>query len=207
MIHGMETLIGGLTIRWDHRVLEPRPWTVAQPQWLADLSPSAPDGPALELCSGAGHLGLVLQQLCKRHLVMVDVNPVACDFAAGNALSAGLDVEIRNAPMSEALAPDERFALVLADPPWVPHDKVSRFPEDPEVAVDGGPRGLDLAVECLAIVDRHLLPGGHAVLQLGTPEQVEELMADHGPSRVELVEVRRFEGGVLAHLAASGSAD
>ncbi|WP_181313072.1 methyltransferase [Nocardioides campestrisoli] len=196
-----ESVVGGLRISWDPRVLEPRPWTAAQAQWLADLSLGAPEGPALELCSGAGHIGLLLAQLTGRSLVMVDANPVACDFARTNAERAGLAPEVRNELMSEALADDERFAVILADPPWVPRPEIDRFPEDPALAIDGGPTGLDLAVECLTLVDRHLADGGHAVLQLGTAEQVEELLAAHPPTRVTCEEVRRFERGVLVHLA------
>jgi methylase of polypeptide subunit release factors len=198
-----QSVIGGLDIRWDRRVLEPRPWTVEQAEWLAELAATAPAGPALELCAGVGHLGLVLQRLTGRPLVMVDANPRAAELARENAAAAGVrpdDLEIRNTRMARALAPDERFALVLADPPWVPREEISRFPEDPTIAIDGGPTGLDLAVECLDLIERHLLAGGHAVLQLGTAEQVADLLATHPPTRTELVEVRRRDRGVLAHL-------
>lgn len=204
MICVMETEIGGLTIRWDHRVLEPRPWTEAQSQWLASLEPTAPEGPALELCSGAGHIGLVFQRLTGRRLVMVDANPAACELAVENARAAGVpesDLDVRHALMSEALGADERFPLVLADPPWVPSAEITRFPDDPSLAIDGGPEGLDLAVECLALIDRHLADGGHAVLQVGDAAQVDSLVAAHPPARVRVVEVRTFERGALAHLA------
>ncbi|WP_101526294.1 methyltransferase [Nocardioides houyundeii] len=197
----MESVVGGLDIRWDRQVLEPRPWTVEQAEWLAELSATAPAGAALELCSGVGHLGLVLHRLTARRLVMVDANPRACELAAENARAAGTEqVEIRNSVMTRALESQERFALVLADPPWVPRAEITRFPDDPTIAIDGGPTGLDLAVQCLDLIEQHLLDGGHAVLQLGTAEQVEELMAERAPTRVELVEVRRRERGVLAHL-------
>ena len=52
--------------------------------------------------------------------------------------------------MDEVLAPDERFALVIADPPWVPRAETGRFPEDPLLAIDGGDDGLDLARACWA---------------------------------------------------------
>lgn len=206
MILGMETEIGGLTIRWDHRVLEPRPWTAAQSQWLAELAPTAPAGRALELCSGAGHIGLLLQRLTGRRLVMVDANPVACEFAGENARAAGVaeeELEIRHALMAEALRPDEHFPLILADPPWVPRAEISRYPDDPQLAIDGGEDGLAIALECLALIDRHLAPGGHAVLQLGTTAQADALVARQPPTRVGLVEVRDLGQGTLVHLAAA----
>lgn len=193
---------GGLRIRWDHRVLEPRPWTIAQPEWLAELSADTPDGPALELCCGAGHMGLVLARLTGRPLVQVDVNPVAIDFARANAEAAGVPVDLRENSMTAALGPDEQFALVLADPPWVPARDIGEFPEDPLVAIDGGDDGLDVARECLAVTARHLRAGGHAVLQLGTEEQADRLWSARVADRLELVGVRRCERGVLVHLRA-----
>ena len=50
---------GPLSIAYDHRVLEPRPWTAAQSRWVSALLESAPPGPVLEICSGAGHIGLL----------------------------------------------------------------------------------------------------------------------------------------------------
>ena len=70
---------GPLTIAFDERVLRPREWTAAQSAWAADLMTSAPDGPVLELCSGAGHIGLLAVLLSSRPLVCVDASSVACD--------------------------------------------------------------------------------------------------------------------------------
>ena len=50
---------GTLSIDFDDRVLEPRPWTAAQSTWAADLMRGAPAGPVLEVCAGAGHIGLL----------------------------------------------------------------------------------------------------------------------------------------------------
>jgi methylase of polypeptide subunit release factors len=67
----------GLEIRTDARVLTPRAWTAAQARWAAELARTAPAGPILELCSGAGHIWLLAARLSGRALVAVDVNPVA----------------------------------------------------------------------------------------------------------------------------------
>ena len=49
----------GLRIEYDEHVLAPRPWTAAQSRWAAELIRVAPPGPVLEVCSGAGHIGLL----------------------------------------------------------------------------------------------------------------------------------------------------
>ena len=51
--------IGALTIAYDASVLEPRPWTARQSEWAADLLSVAPAGRMLELCAGAGQIGLL----------------------------------------------------------------------------------------------------------------------------------------------------
>jgi methylase of polypeptide subunit release factors len=191
---------GELQIAFDERVLRPRPWTVDQSAWAVELLRTAPDGPLLELCSGAGQIGLLAVARSRRPLVCVDVNPVACAFNRRNAEAAGLSdlVEVREGLLEESVRPDERFALVIADPPWVRHTDTGTYPEDPLVAIDGGDDGLDVAWACLRVAARHLLPGGSAVLQLGTLEQAGQvrdgLTSFPGLAQVE---VRRGERGVL----------
>ena len=51
--------IDELEISYDQRVLEPRPWTAAQSRWASSLFRVLPPGPVLELCAGAGHIGLL----------------------------------------------------------------------------------------------------------------------------------------------------
>ena len=195
---------GPLSIAFDDRVLRPREWTAAQSAWAADLMATAPDGPVLELCSGAGHIGLLAVLRSARPLVCVDASSVACDYARANAAAAGIAdrVEIREGRLEDAVRDDERFPVVIADPPWVPAAETGQFPEDPLTAIDGGSDGLDVARAVLAVIDRHLAPGGSAVLQLGTTAQVDVLKAEPclAEGRLTVVEVREEERGVLARL-------
>lgn len=193
---------GELDIAHDDRVLVPREWTLAQSDWASELLPVLPEGEVLELCSGVGHIGLhaVLHSL--RRLVAVDDNPVACDHLRANAEQAGLSdrVDVREGRMDAVLAGGERFALVIADPPWVPTATVDRFPEDPVHAIDGGPDGLALTRTCLAVARDHLLPGGVVLLQVG-PDQVDAVAREAAGHRFVVVEVRRAgERGALLRL-------
>lgn len=195
---------GKLSIEFDERVLRPRPWTAEQSDWAAEiLAWHAPEGPILELCAGAGQIGLLTVVLTGRRMVCVDLNPIACEFARRNAVTAGVDnlVEVRESPISEAAEPDEQFALVLADPPWVPSAQTGRFPEDPLIAIDGGDDGLRLARECVATGVAHLLPGGTLLLQLGTRWQANALSADlDAYGDLHVAQVRECEGGVLLRI-------
>jgi len=192
---------GGLAITFDDRVLRPRAWTVAQSRWAAELITAAPPGRVLELCAGAGQIGLLAVSLAPRPLVCVDVDPVACTFLRRNAAEAALDVDVREGPMDEVLAPGEVFAVVLADPPWVRTEETTRFPEDPLRAIDGGPDGLALARRCLHVIGQHLMPGGSAVIQLGSAAQADELApALRSYDGLRFSEVREFPDGALARI-------
>lgn len=200
---------GGLEIQYDERVLSPRRWTVAQARWMADVLHRLPDGAVLELCSGAGHIGLLTGAYTARDLVLVDASQAACELAELNLAAnpvAG-SVEIRRGRIDEAIAPEERFVGILADPPWVPSAQTSEFSDDPLTAIDGGEDGLALARVCLQVIDRHLAPHGATILQLGTTAQADHLMDalesdDRAGPSLERVETRAFgDRGVLLHLA------
>jgi release factor glutamine methyltransferase len=194
-------MFGTLRISFDERVLRPRAWTVAQAEWASELLGHVPPGAVLELCAGAGHIGLLATDGSLRQLVLVDVNPAACHWARVNADTARPGaVDVREADLAMALADDETFPLIIADPPWVATASLTAFPEDPRIAIDGGADGLVLARLCLEAIDGHLAPGGSGVLQLGDTAQVEAVGAHlvSTGSTLEVGEVREFDRGVLA---------
>ena len=164
---------GPIVVRYDGRVLTPRPWTLLQSRWAAELAREAAAGPILELCAGAGQIGLAAAVLTGRPLVQVEADPVACGYAATNAALAGRaqDVEVRHGRIDTALDVAERFPIILADPPYLPNDDVQRWPDDPPSAIDGGTDGLDLIRLCLQVAQQHLLPAGMLLLQVAGEAQ------------------------------------
>jgi methylase of polypeptide subunit release factors len=198
---------GGLTIAFDERVLRPRAWTENQSRWAAELLPHLPAGDVLELCSGAGQIGLLALAGSDRRLVCVDVNPVAAAFTVSNARSAGLQdrVEMRQGLINEVLESGESFPLVIADPPWVRRSETQRFPEDPLLAIDGGDDGMTVVRECLAAIEHHLASGGVALLQLGPGDQVAAVSRLLEGSTLVPGETREFgERGVLLRIERAG---
>lgn len=195
-----------LQIAYDDRVLTPRPWTAQQSRWAAEILETAPAGSVLELCSGAGQIGLLAVADAQRPLVCVDASPVACDYIRRNAATAGMAhrVRVREGTITDALQAEERFALVIADPPWVRRAETGRFPADPLLAIDGGEDGMEIAWACIEVARRHLLPGGSLVLQLGTAAQVEAVQERLRGDVLALAEVRCCEGGVLVRMDRDG---
>lgn len=197
-------LFGSLSIAYDDRVLVPRAWTTLQSRWAQELLATAPQGPVLELCSGVGHIGLLAVDGGERRLVCVDLDPVACEFAVGNARAAGRGelVEVHNVDLG-AFVSDELFPLIVADPPWVPSQLVPCFPEDPVGAIDGGPDGLRLARECVRVIDRHLHAQGAALLQLGPEGQAAGIERELPPSLV-VSDIRAHADGVVVMITRPG---
>lgn len=167
-----------------------------QSAWAIELSPELPPGPVLELCAGVGHIGLVVAQVTRRALVQVDADPHACELAVENAAAAHVKTDVRAREIEDAVGPEERFVIVLADPPYVPSAEVDRFPDDPPAAIDGGPDGLDVVRRCLAVAAAHLAPGGVVLLQLLDEGQASRL--DDAGLRV--VDVRSGERGCVVML-------
>ncbi|WP_182112559.1 MULTISPECIES: methyltransferase [unclassified Actinotalea] len=183
---------GPLLVTFDERVLRPRPWTLLQARWAAEVAAGLPPGAILELCSGAGQIGQAAAVLARRDLVQVDVDPHACRLATANARANVTDVsvEVRCGAMESAVGPHERFAVVLADPPYVPREDVDAWPQDPVVAIDGGPDGLDLPRRCLAVAGAHVAPGGVVLLQALGSAQVAALADDIAAAGLEVADVR-----------------
>ena len=170
------TSFGGLEISFDDRVLEPRSWTLMQAEWAQEVERSMPAGPFLELGCGAGHIGLAAIAGNGRSIVQLDAEEAACDWARSNATRNGLAdrVAVRCGSFDVALDPDERFALVIADPPYVPTSEATQYQDDPRAAIDGGADGLDGIRGSLRVAAEHLLPGGAVLLQAWGPHQVRQ---------------------------------
>lgn len=183
-----------VTIQYDDSVLEPRLWTVLQSDWAVELEAGLPAGPMLELCCGAGHIGLAAAHRTGRRLVQVDANPAACDLARSNAATAGLSdaVTVRHLDLTETGAVTGRFALVLADPPYLPSAEVQDHPHDPVEAIDGGPDGLDLLAATVDIIDEVLAERGVALVQVRGAAQAAQL-AERLPTSLELRSIREHD--------------
>lgn len=166
---------GPIEVGFDATVLRPRSWTLAQAEWAAELA--AGGETLLEVGCGAGQIGLAAAVLSGSRLVQVDRDPAACRWAARNAAAnAWADqAEQRCGTAGEVLAPGERFAVVIADPPYVPTVEVAWYPDDPVGAIDGGPDGLGSVRSMLTEVADHVGPGGSILVQLRGADQVDLL--------------------------------
>lgn len=171
---------GPLTVAYDSRVLTPRPWTFAQSRWAADLAPTLPRGPILELCAGAGHIGLAAAVLADRDLIQIEADPVAAEYAVANAERTGWAgrTTVHVGRLEDAFgATAPAFPLIIADPPYLSTEATARWPDDPPLAIDGGADGLRVVRACLRVASRVLGPGGAVLLQVAGGQQDAEVLA------------------------------
>jgi release factor glutamine methyltransferase len=177
VVNGRSCSFGPLLVHYDERVLTPRPWTFLQSEWAAEICGDAESKLILELCAGAGQIGLAAAVLADCDLVQVEADPVAASYARANAVQAGRSerVEVRNTRLEHALGPDERFAIIIADPPYLRSTEISRWPDDPPRAIDGGIDGLDLLNACLEVAALHLTDAGRLLLQIAGPAQDRQI--------------------------------
>jgi len=192
---------GPIDVEYDATVIVPRPWTLAQSTWAAELSDVLPAGSLLELYCGAGHIGLAAARMSGRMLVQVDDDAHACEWARRNAARLAIDSEVRCGSVESVLLDDEQFPLVVADPPYLRADQVASYPHDPVHAIDGGPDGLGEIRRCIEVAAAHLAPGGALLLQVRGARQRDDVAAhltrSRHPLRLIAMQARSPERAVL----------
>jgi release factor glutamine methyltransferase len=123
--------------------------------------PLPADAAVLELCAGPALAGVAAARARRARLTTVDVSRRAVLNAALNARLNGVRIRARR---GDLLAPvgDERFDLILANPPYVPGDAVR--PRGAARAWEGGTDGRAVLDRICAAAPARLKPGGVLLL-------------------------------------------
>jgi release factor glutamine methyltransferase len=194
-----------IDLKVDRRVLVPRPETEALVDQAVALCcvAGAPAGPVLDLCTGSGAIALAMAHALAhadarprefaappepRSIVASDLSEEALAVARSNGEELGLAVDWRRGDLWHALRPDERFAVIVSNPPYVLSDRIATLATDvrdfePHLALDGGRDGMTVLASLASGAAEHLLPGGSLVVELGDRGQglrFAELLATAG---------------------------
>jgi release factor glutamine methyltransferase len=135
------------------------------------------DKSVLEIGTGSGLVALCCLRAGAKRVVATDINPAAIQCAAYNALRLNLEptLELRlvgqDAPQAFAvLEPDEKFDLIISNPPWEDHAPQSIA----EFALYD--RNFELLQSLLAGLKSRLNPGGKALLAYGCRTAITRLL-------------------------------
>lgn len=198
----------GLRLVITPAVLVPRPDTETLVAWAIDVL----NGPlatratprVLDLGTGSGAIALAIRQACPRAEVSaVDRSAEALAVAQANGERLQLPVRWLQGDWFAAVGAEERFDLVVSNPPYIdaadPH--LPALHAEPREALTPGPDGLaDLRAIVRAAPD-HLIPGGALLLEHGHEQAaaVREGLMDAGfrdiATRVDLGSRDRCSGG------------
>ena len=147
---------------------ELRPWLPGRPRRILDL------------CTGSGCLAILAALAFPRaRVVAADVSSPALAVAAINVRRFRLQkrVTLVRSDLFAALA-DERYDLIVTNPPYVPERSMSALPpeyrHEPRLSLAGGSRGLQFVSRILREAPRHLAPHGLLVCELGANRRALE---------------------------------
>ncbi|MCW1912237.1 peptide chain release factor N(5)-glutamine methyltransferase [Luteolibacter sp. GHJ8] len=162
----------------DGRGLIPRPETEELAEWVLKNATLPQASAILDMGCGSGVLGLTLAaEKPAAQVVLADLSPDALALSAENAKTLEIaNVEFVASDLFSGLG-DRSFDLIVANLPYVPEaDRNSLAKElayDPDLALFGGPDGMDLIRRFVPEAANRLLPGGWLALEIGIDQAAE----------------------------------
>ena len=188
----------GINVMLTPAVLIPRPETeglVEHALFMALMGMESTDLIIADVGTGSGAIAINLAiHLPAAKIFAVDVADEVLDVAAFNIRAHGVSERV-TLGIGDLLEPvPEPIDLIVANLPYIPTDRISTLqPEvqqEPALALDGGPDGLDLIRRLLTQAESKLKDSGIILLEMD-PDQipvVQELALQHFPEGSTSVE-------------------
>lgn len=169
-----ESEFSGLKLKVDRRALIPRPET----EYLIELITTRvtePPATILDLGTGSGAIALALAKIYPTAVVTaVDCSAEALALARENATLTGLAERVKflESDWFSALEPDEKFQLVVANPPYLSDVETNEAtPEvrdfEPVSALSAGPDGATALSLIVTQAKTRLVAGGLLACETG----------------------------------------
>ncbi len=176
----------GLRIAVAPGVFVPRRRTEFLARQAGELA--GPGAVVLDLCCGSGAVGTVLlHTLVDAEVHAADIEPAAVRCARRNLEPGGGRVYEGDLyePLPRTLR--GRVDILVANAPYVPTGSIGLMPPEarlfePNVALDGGPDGLEVQRRVAAAAPLWLAPGGQLLIETsaGQADRTAELFAQSG---------------------------
>ena len=134
----------------------------------------------LDLCTGSGCLAILAAQIFPAAEVdAVDLSPDALEVAKRNVADHGVEDRV-HLFQGDLFAPlkTRKYDVILTNPPYVDADAMAALPAEfraePDLALAGGPDGLDIVRRILKEAPKHLTPEGGLLCEFGTGREILE---------------------------------
>lgn len=163
----------GLDLAVSPDTLIPRPDTELLVETALALGDARAPLTVLDLGTGSGAIALALaHERPHWRVIASDASTDALAVARRNAVALDLpQVEFRHGDWFGAIAADERFDLILSNPPYLadddPHLERGDVRHEPRRALIAGRHGLEDLRHLIAEAPQHLRPGGWLLLEHG----------------------------------------
>jgi release factor glutamine methyltransferase len=189
--------------------LIPRPETELLVAWALELIPVESSSKIADLGTGCGAITAALAtELPRCRIVATDSSPEALVVAEANFSRLRLErVSVIQGDWCGALPPEERYDLLVTNPPYVavgdPCLQQGDLPREPLQALVSGHDGLDDIRRIIVEAPDHLVAGGWLLLEHGAEqgEALRCLLNDAGFSNIEtrrdLAGHERVTGGCI----------
>lgn len=133
----------------------------------------------LDIGTGSGCLAISIGWKKKEaEITAIDISPDALEVASRNAARHGISERITFllGDLFEPLGKDQRFDLILSNPPYIPHDEIARLEPtvrnyEPHLALNGGPDGFAVMDRILSRADQYLKRGGFLVIEIDSTQE------------------------------------
>ncbi|MEM3586941.1 MAG: methyltransferase [Candidatus Jordarchaeaceae archaeon] len=145
----------------------------------------------LDMGTGCGILAILAGNIAKR-VVGVDISDIAVINARVNVALNNMEkrVEIRLGNLWAALNHNERFSLILFNPPYLPVSKDEPNMGILEKAWNGGKSGREVIMAFLSKINYFLERGGRAQIVLSSLSGVEKILS-HIKKKGFQIEIRK----------------
>ncbi len=173
-----ETEFGGLKLKVDRRALIPRPETEYLVELITRRLTAAPAS-VLDLGTGSGAIALALAKAYPdASVTAVDKSAEALALARENAIATGLEQRVRflESDWFAAVGADEKFALIVANPPYLSDKETAETPQEvrefePMTALSSGVDGTTDLSQIVSQARVHLTPGGMLACETGMAQR------------------------------------
>ncbi len=187
-------------------VLIPRPETEFLLEHVIttlELDKEAAQPLVLDLCTGSGVIAVVLaREFPHACVIAADCSAAALEQAGKNVVCHGLTdrISLICADLLSPFAEEQVFDLIVSNPPYVlAGDLAGLAPEvrewEPELALSGGEKGMDVIVRICRQAADHLKVGGWLFMEIGADIEGPVLAVFSQSDRYEQVRVVRDWAG------------